>query len=323
MRQSWERDRAELALDAAALARLLDPAFPGATIASVEPVPGGLINTNLKIRLRDRPAPVLLRVYQRDAEEGLKEVALMRRFATRVPVPEVLHDARTNPVTGHAYSILGWVDGVDLHALALAGGDLRAAGRMLGTALARVHAEKFERFGYLGADLKLTKPIDLDRDGLLFYLNHMFAAGPGAARLGAELMSALVAFVEREGHLVTTWPGAPCLAHGDCNGSNLLFRQDAHRSWQLTAMLDWEFACSGTPGIDFGQLLRPPFVRQPTLADAAAAAYQDAGGLLPPDWRAVARITDLFAWTDIISRPDAGPSVIADARSFFAAIVNL
>src|SRR5262249_14063456 len=286
MRQSWERDRAELALDAAALARLLDPAFPGATIASVEPVPGGLINTNLKIRLRDRPAPVLLRVYQRDADEGLKEVALMRRFATRVPVPEVLYDARTNPVTGHAYSILGWVEGVDLEALMLAGGDMRAAGRMVGTAHARVHAEKFERFGYLGADLKLTESIDLDRDGLLFYLNHMFAAGPGAARLGAELMSALVAFVEREGHLVTTWPGAPCLVHGDCNASNLLFRPDAHRGWQLAAMLDWEFACSGAPGIDFVQLLRPPFVRHPTLADAAAAAYQEPWVCVPPACRA-------------------------------------
>lgn len=321
MRQSWERERAEIALDRAAAAKLLAPVFPGAAVTRFERVSGGLVNTNLKVVLAGRPAPVLLRIYQRDAAQGLKEAALIRRLGPRVPVPELLYAAKSNPVTGHAYSILSWVEGRRLDALALAGEELHSAARALGAGLANVHAVKFDRFGFLGADLNIVRPIDLDRRGLLAYLEHSFAAGPGAARLGSELLSALPNFIEREGERVSPWPGAPCLVHGDCNGSNLLFRQGANGAWELAAILDWEFAFSGTPGFDFAHLLRPPLGEHAGFAQAMASSYRDAGGTLPPDWRTVARITDLFAWIDILSRPNAGAKVIDDARKFIRAII--
>ena len=321
MRQRWERDSAEIALDRAAVAKLLDPIFPGAAVVSFERVRGGLVNTNLKIFLAGRSVPVLLRIHQRDADLGRKEAALIRHLATRVPVPELLLAADSNPVTGHAYSILSWVEGRALDALALAGADLRRAGRALGTALAQVHAVKFERFGFLGAGLKIVHPIDLDREGLLTYLEHAFAASPGAARLGPQLISSLRKFVDREGDQIAPWTGAPCLVHGDCNGSNLLFRQGANGACELAAILDWEFAFSGTPGFDFAHLLRPPLGRHAAFADAVAVSYLDAGGKLPPDWRRIAQITDLFAWIDISSRADAGANVIADARRFIGAMV--
>jgi aminoglycoside phosphotransferase (APT) family kinase protein len=316
MRRSWERDRAEIALDRAAVATLLDPIFPAAAVAGFERVSGGLVNTNLKIVLGGRSAPLLLRIYQRDAGQGLKEAALIRHLATRVPVPELFHAAETNPVTGHAYSVLSWVEGRGLDALALAGEDLRPAGRALGAALAQVHAVKFDRFGFLGAGagLEIVRPIDLDREGLLAYLEHAFAAGAGAARLGTGVTTALRKFIDREGDRIAPWPGAPCLVHGDCNGSNLLFRRGASGDWELAATLDWEFAFSGTPGFDFAHLLRPPLGRHGGFAEAVAATYRDTGGALPPDWRSLARITDLFAWIDVLSRPDAGASVIEDAR---------
>jgi aminoglycoside phosphotransferase (APT) family kinase protein len=319
MRQSWERDSAEIALDRAALAKLLAPVFPGAAVTRFARVSGGLVNTNLKVLLAGRSAPVLLRIYQRDATQGLKEAALIRHFGSRVPVPELFHAAETNPVTGHAYSILSWVEGRRLDAVA--GENLHSAGRALGTALADVHAVKFDRFGFLGADLKIVRPIDLDRDGLLAYLDHAFAVGHGAARVGPELMAPLRDFIEREGEKISSWAGAPCLVHGDCNGSNLLFRQGANGAWELAAILDWEFAFSGTPGFDLAHLLRPPLGQHAGFAEAVASSYRDAGGMPPPDWRTVARITDLFAWIDILSRPDAGANVVEDARNSIAAII--
>ena len=321
MRQSWERDRAEIALDRAALAKLLAPVFPGAAVTRFERVSGGLVNTNFKVVPGARAAPLLLRIYQRDAAQGLKEAALIRQLGPCVPVPELFHAAENNPVTGHAYSILSWVEGRRLDALALAGEDLRSAGRALGTALANVHAAKYERFGFLGADLKIVRPIDFDRDGLLAYLDHAFAGSHGAARLGPELMASLRKFIEWEGEKISPWPGAPCLVHGDCNGSNLLFRRGANGAWELAAILDWEFAFSGTPGFDFAHLLRPPLGRHADFAEAVASSYRDAGGALPPDWRSLARITDLFAWIDVASRPDAGTNVIEDAQKFIRAII--
>ena len=321
MRQSWERDSAEIALDRAAVAQLLAPVFPGAAVIGFERVSGGLVNTNFKVVLGGRAAALLLRMYQRAADHGLKEAALVRHLGPRVPVAELFHAAENNPVTGHAYSILSWVDGRRLDALALAGEDLRSAARSLGTALAKVHAVKFDRFGFLGADLKIVRPIELDRQGLLSYLEHGFAASPGAVRLGPELIASLREFIDREGDRISAWPGPPCLVHGDCNGSNLLFRKGANGAWELAAILDWEFAFSGTPGFDFAHLLRPPLGRHADFAEAVASSYRDAGGALPADWRTVARITDLFAWIDIASRPDAGANVIEDAQKLIRAII--
>jgi len=173
----------------------------------------------------------------------------------------------------------------------------------------------------LGADLKIVRPIDLDRDGLLAYLDHAFAGSHGAARLGPELMASLRKFIEWEGEKISPWPGAPCLVHGDCNGSNLLFRRGASGAWELAAILDWEFAFSGTPGFDFAHLLRPPLGRHSDFAEAVASSYRDSGGALPPDWRSLARITDLFAWIDVASRPDTGTNVIEDAQKSIWAII--
>ena len=319
MRQACERDRPELELDRDAVERLLEPIFPRAAVTRVERVGGGLVNTNLKLEFAARSAPVLLRIYQRSGEHGAKEAALIRSFADCVPVPELIHFGESNPVTGHPYSVLSWVEGRPLDRLDREA--LGSAGRSLGTALARIHAKKFPRFGFLGDDLAIVRPIDLDRRGLLTYLDHSLASGDGAARLGPELLGQLRDFVEREGDSICAWPGAPCLAHGDCNASNLIFRQ-GRTGCELAAILDWEFAFSGTPGFDFAHLLRPGLAARPAFAEAVAASYRETGGALPPDWRRIARITDLFAWIDIVSRPDAGPNVVADARNSIAATVT-
>ena len=64
-------------------------------------------------------------------------------------------------------------------------------------------------------------------------------------------------------------------------------------AWVVAAVLDWEFAFSGSPAIDFGNLLRPPLGERRSFVAALAAAYEAAGGRLPPDWQAIARIADL------------------------------
>ena len=321
MRQGWERDRAEVSLDRAAVAKLLAPIFPGAAVEGAEPVSGGLVNTNLKVTLAGRSAPVLLRLFQRDGGHGLKEVSLLRKLAPLLPVPELLYAADSNPVTGHAYAILSFIEGRSLDALALGGRDISLAGHALGTALAEIHAKKFAQFGFLDSELKVAHPIDLDRNGLLAYLENSFAQNSGAARLGRDLVTPLRRFIEREGDRIAAWPGAPCLVHGDCNACNLLVRESPSGAWELAGILDWEFAFSGTPGFDLAHFLRPPLASHAAFVEAVAASYRDSGGALPPDWQTVARITDLFAWIDILSRPDAGANVIADARSFIAAII--
>src|SRR5262249_23228828 len=134
---------------------------------------------------------------------------------------------------------------------------LARLGHALGQALAAIHSFGFDKFGFPDADLRIPEAIDLDRHGLVGYLEHCFVQGRRGARMGADLTAALLAFAAREGSRLDAWLGRSCLVHTDFNGSNILVRhRDGTPDWELAAIVDWENALGGTPAFDFGNLLR-------------------------------------------------------------------
>ncbi|RYG39706.1 hypothetical protein EON79_23905 [bacterium] len=89
----------------------------------------------------------------------------------------------------------------------------------------------------------------------------------------------------------------PVLSHSDFKASNLLIHEG-----KLSAVVDWEFAHSGTPFLAIGQLFRHPL---PEGFDKAfAAAYRAEGGVLPRGWRDLARRTDLVNLLEFLNRSD-------------------
>jgi aminoglycoside phosphotransferase (APT) family kinase protein len=323
MRDGWTRATPVIEVDAAAAESLLAPAFPGARVAGIAPVSGGLANTNLKVTLAGHDAPLLLRLYQRAPAEARKEWALHRRLAGIAPVPAVLHAAESNPLTGGPYAVVEWVDGDHLGRIA-PGLGRRARdelARDIGRVLAAIHEVTFPTSGFLDASLDVAHPIDAGAGGLLGFLKLCLVEGQGGERLGVDLTQAALAFAEREGHRLEAWTRPARLTHSDFNGSNVLVRETAS-GWRVAAVLDWEFAFAGAPFFDFGNLLRPPLGEIDGFAEAVAAGYREGGSPMPADWRALARIADLTAWADFLNRNDATPAVIADARRMIAATVR-
>jgi aminoglycoside phosphotransferase (APT) family kinase protein len=90
---------------------------------------------------------------------------------------------------------------------------------------------------------------------------------------------------------------------------------------RVTAVLDWEFAFSGSPFFDLGNLLRPPLGDRPGLAAAVAAGYRRAGGQLPEDWRRMSELVDLMAWADFLNRPTTGEDLIRDAHAMITRLI--
>ena len=316
MREGWQRGEAALALDQDQVERLIREAFPAARLRSFAPALGGMANTNTKVLLAGPPHAVLLRLYQRDPAQAAKEAALNTLVLRHgVPTARFLHAAPANEVTGGPYAILEWVEGPRLET-ALPGiteAELEVLAQDIGQVLAHIHGISFDQPGFLDAELQIAEPVDLGVDGLRAFLRHSFVDGIGGERLGGALTAELMSFVDRDGARLGAWLGRPCLTHSDFNGSNILIRR-AGTAWAVAAVLDWEFAFSGSPAIDFGNLLRPPLGERRSFVAALAAAYEAAGGRLPPDWQAIARIADLYAWADFLARPAASPALIADAR---------
>jgi aminoglycoside phosphotransferase (APT) family kinase protein len=317
MRERWRRAEGVIDLGAGEIESLIRPAIAGASVVGFSPAEGGLANTNISVRLSQAPWRVLLRLYQRDPAAVWRELALNRLVLRHdVPTAAFLHAEDTNAVTGGSYAVLAWADGRRLETVIpeMTAGGFPSLARSIGTTLAAIHGIAFDRTGFLDADLKIAEPVDLGREGLLAYLRECLIEGLGGERLGSALTDELMDFVRRNGVRLDSGLGRPCLTHADFNGSNILVRPDSKGGFEVAAVLDWEFAFSGAPAIDFGNLLRPPLAAEDGFAADLARVYRAAGGELPADWRVIAGIIDLFAWADFLNRPEAAPALIEDAR---------
>ena len=122
-----------------------------------------------------------------------------------------------------------------------------------------------------------------------------------------------MAFAEREPNLGASWPGPPSLTHGDFGGSNILVGIDELGA-RVEAVIDWEFAFSGSPMMDLGNLLRPPLGELAGFEDAVAGGYRAAGGLLPDNWRRLTLYSGLADWAAFLGRPRINGALIDDAR---------
>ncbi len=255
------------------------------------------MNTNLRLRLSHHDQPCLLRLVVHNPAAARKEYALNRLVCSHVPVPRFLYYADDNPITGDPYSLMEWIEGFRLEVVAptLPADKMVALGHSVGATLAGIHSITFPQAGFLDADLKIATPISVGKEGLVGFLRQCLLEGPGGTRLGANLMQAVLAFAESKGSLLDAWTGAPSLTHGDFGGSNIQVGEQAD-SWEVAAVLDWEFAFSGSPFFDFGNLLRAPLGDLPDFARAVETGYRSAGGILPADWRQMGRLADLTAW---------------------------
>ncbi len=117
--------------------------------------------------------------------------------------------------------------------------------------------------------------------------------------------TSLVALADRAQGLLAT-VGRTSLVHSDLNPKNLLFDPD---TLAVTGVLDWEFAHSGHPFTDLGNVLR--FDRQPAYQSGALAGWVALRGTPAREALHLAHAADLFALIDLAvaqwRQPDSDP----------------
>jgi aminoglycoside phosphotransferase (APT) family kinase protein len=326
MRERWGEGQKALMLTRSELTALIQPAFPGQSVLRSELTGGGLVNTNIRLELSVHPRQLLLRLYTRDPDSDAatmpdvagKEAALHRLLAPKLPVPQVVFAAPDNPVTGHAYMLRDWVPGKRLEVVAndLAPTALLELARDIGAVLVGIHGATFASAGFLDGQLNVV-PFPAGIGGRLPEVLETLLGPRGKERLGPELTEALMAFAEREPNLGARWPGPPSLTHADFGGSNILVDEDELGA-RVTAVIDWEFAFSGSPMMDLGNLLRPPLGELPGFEEAVADGYRAAGGFLPDDWRRLTLYNGLTDWAAFLGRPRISDALVDDARTMIS-----
>ena len=304
MRLGWKRYTPELAPTADDVQAMVRAGLPAARVAGFASAAGGIANTNIRVDL-EGGGRVLLRLYQRDATQAAKEMAVARRIGAAVPVARFLHIGAHGD---YRFALVEWIDGerLELTLPAMDEAARRKAGRAVGAALGAVHRFEFAEAGFLDAELNVATPLGGGSDFLLAFMRASLIDGQAHDLLGHDLARAAMDFATAHRHL--EWPGRHRLIHADFNGSNILMRGGA-----VAAVVDWEFAMSAKPDIDFGNLQR----NHPDKAflGGVVSGYEAQGHTLPPDWRKLARLSDLVAWADILTRKGIDQSIVDSARS--------
>ncbi|MDT7817928.1 MAG: hypothetical protein QOJ42_7844 [Acidobacteriaceae bacterium] len=276
---------------------------------------GGFSTTNILLEFADGDRCVL-RISSRQERLQMEADLLdyLSRKAPEVPIPKILWRAPEHFTAGLGAFAMTYVDGHLLAGLEdnLSTASCRDICEQLALAAARIHDLRFTQCGLLGPGPKVTDPFTTYATGTVGFMESSLDDANLQRRAGAERCRRLHHCVTHRTDLhepsVTHQ-----LCHSDFNQKNILIRRNADGRHELAAVLDWEFAFSGSSVIDIGNLLRfeheSPAVESSRFADA----YRAAGGQLDKAWREQALFADLLAQCAFLINPEELPNTFRTA----------
>lgn len=283
----------------------------GRPVAAARPLAGGFSHETCLLTLAggDR---VVVRL---GGTDPAVEAAVMERGRARVPVPAVLVVLPASDGARPAM-VLEYVAGTPLSDVLAGGGDgMAELGADVGRVIAGVGAVTFGGPGFFGGPDLGVRAMPPWSEQLAEMAAYCMDAVPGErldpaerrawARLCAAHAPALAA-VDDQARLV----------HADVNPKNILVTR-APGGWRVTAVLDWEFSFSGCPYGDAANMTR--FGEDYPAGFSAGfragfAGHQPAGLPLPRDWAYLGDVLDMFALSDLVTRPP-GHSVADQAAA--------
>lgn len=275
--------------------------------ASAVPLTGGYGGETYAVSAAGQEA--VIRLYVRAPNRVGVDMSLLRLVSGLLPVPKVLDVKLQGSVEEPAYLLTERLSGMNLETyLATATEEQRRRiGEQLGELLARLSGMPFLLGGEF-VDGELI-PQEFELGGLVdFFYAHSTALDPVR---GAKLTVLLAEIDER-----AEPPERFCLVHSDFNPKNLLVDPETAT---ITGLVDWEFAHSGSPYTDLGNLLR--FCADPVLGGAVLdVVRRRAPGLAEP-LQTRAREADLWALIELASRAAQNP-VAAAARELLVKMAD-
>lgn len=224
------------------------------------------------------------------------DAAVMRLVRGLVPVPEVVEVRRGDGVERPGLLVTRWLAATPGdRALAEMGPGQRA---VMGASMGRT-AATLAGMPTLGAGTFADATLRVEPFPPGDLRGWVEAHEDGLRGWDAREVARLADLADRAQDLLDE-VGRTCLVHSDLNPKNVLVEAGGGRAGEVVAVLDWEFAHSGHPFTDLGNVLR--FERDPAYADAALAAYVDLRGGTPATVLETARAADLWALVELAAR---------------------
>ena len=281
----------------------------GRTVVESRRLAGGFSHETCLLTLTDGQVVVRL-----GGPDPAIEAAIMAPAGAYVPVPRVLLVRPAGDDHVRSAMVLEYVSGTPLSEVLAAGQDAAALGD-LGTEVGRVVAEigavTFERPGFF-TDERLTVRPETPWSRQLPEVAATCLAATSDARLDPDTRRAWLELCAAHAPALTAVDGHARLVHADINPKNILVTHTPG-GWRVDAVLDWEFGYSGCTYGDAANMARFGADYPARFVEgfqAAFAEHRPAGLELTRDWVYLGHVLDMFALSDLLTRPAGHP--IAD-----------
>ncbi|HUE82532.1 MAG TPA: phosphotransferase [Pyrinomonadaceae bacterium] len=305
---------------------LVAKAFPQACILECSKLTGGLANLNFKLRLDSPELTLVLRIYQRDPAACAREIGLLQLLRGAVPVPDVFYAEPLGTATDRPFALLSYIGGITFQQLKRSGdiAGIQKSAYDVGKNLATIGRYKFADVGTLGTGFAVTETFIKGPDPVPRFLDRCLSSDILQKRVTVQIQDRLHDLI---------WSWAPrfegieqeqSLVHCDFGSRNILVnaRLEKANDWEVVGIIDWEFAFFGSPLFDIGHFLRYERDKQPLREPYFSRGFIDGGGTLPDDWRQLARMIDLTALVDLLTRPDLPTEIVAEILELLQATIT-
>lgn len=292
----------------AALVSAAVRAATGHPFRSILEIHGGYSHRTFRVEVEGRSEAVALRFPTRDPASCQREEGVLKLAGNAVPVPDVVFVDVTGAQVGHPVIVSRWVDGIALDAAIRHAGraEARDLGRRVGGVIACLSQVRLSRPGWL-TDSATVEPRSRSlAAGLLAHVRDRLFETEGGRRLPSTARDHLWSTIRQAAPALSDLDECASLVHGDLAGRNILVSGNA-KGWQVSAVLDWEFASSGPSLLDVGHILRHWRSQPPEFEDAMVGQMRDDGMVLPDGWRRLAWLLDAVSLTGPLAQPQGHP----------------
>lgn len=287
----WERFKAHIDLDDKTIEKLLSP-YCTDPIKNFLLLSEGCANTNYKITFQNDRAPIVIRIYMREKSALKREVAIHRLVENTIPVPEHYYFDDSCQWYPYAYSVIEWIDGNLMREVVLSKNEQAISEVVFeaGQYIDALRKIEFDKGGFF--DEKLSVIPFTQEEKYLPYVLNLLKDNIVENSLGHSLLDSVQELVEKNAYLLPELDDAN-LTHSDYDPANIMVKQINGR-WKIAAILDWEFAYSGTYLMDIGLMLRyshqlPHYYEKKFIEGIQSNGYQ-----LPSNWKKQAKLMDLL-----------------------------
>jgi aminoglycoside phosphotransferase (APT) family kinase protein len=277
----------------------------GSAVVGTSTLAGGFSHETCLLTLTDGQVVVRL-----GGADPAVEAAVMTAARQYVPVPRVLLVMPPGTVGARPAMVLEYVTGTPLDQVLSSdsGTSLGDLGAEVGRAVARIGAVTFEHRGFF-ADERLSVQAERPWSRQLHEVAETCMAATPEARLDRATRRAWADLCATHAPALTRVDDHTRLVHADSNPKNILVTR-TRTGWRVDAVLDWEFSYSGCPYGDAANMVRFGADYPARFLDgfrSAFAGHRPADLPLAEDWEYLGRVLDMFALSDLVTRPAGHP----------------